>query len=43
MGLKSWFDKVRGPSAEDVVAASPPAPTEADIVAALARVDADAG
>ena len=39
MGLKSWLDRVRGPSADDVVAGSPPAPTEADIKAALARVE----
>jgi hypothetical protein len=39
VGLRSWFEKLRGPSAEDMVGASPPAPTEADIVAALARVE----
>ncbi len=39
MGLRSWLDRARGRPDEDVLAASPPAPTEADIVAALARVD----
>ena len=39
MGLRSWFDKVRAPSDKDALPVSPPAPTEADIVAALGRVE----
>lgn len=39
MGLKSWFEKMRGPSADEIVDATPAAPTEADIVDALARVE----
>ena len=39
MGLKSWFDKVRGRPDQEKLPVSPPAPTEDDIVAALARVE----
>lgn len=38
MGLKSWFDKVRG-AEDEPINVSPPAPTDADILAALERVE----
>jgi hypothetical protein len=39
VGVRTWFEKVRRRSADDQVP-SPAAPTEADILDALARVDA---
>lgn len=39
MGLKTWWGKVRRGAAAEPAHTSPPAPTEADIVAALAGVE----
>jgi len=39
MGIKDWFSRATGRTPEDDLPTSPAAPTEADIMAALDRVD----